>query len=132
MSYGISVRYLALFCLSSVIDGFEWFWMGSLQKNIQLILEFLKASSLVLYFSCYTLMTFSMLLSVIFKCNICNMLMILLLSSLIIANNWSLLLNLNLIYKAPWTGAGSVLLISMLEKLNLFHFTCLITLVLLM
>ena len=28
------VRYLALFLLFSVIDGFEWFWMGSLQKNI--------------------------------------------------------------------------------------------------
>ena len=24
------VRYLALFCLFSVIDGFEWFWVGSL------------------------------------------------------------------------------------------------------
>ena len=28
------------------------------------------------------------------------------------------LLSLNLIYKTPWTGAGSGLLISMLEKLN--------------
>ena len=28
------VRYLALFLLSSVIDGFEWFWMESLHKNI--------------------------------------------------------------------------------------------------
>ena len=26
----------------SVIDGFEWFWMGNLLKNIQLMLEFLK------------------------------------------------------------------------------------------
>ena len=30
------VRYLALFLLFSVIDGFEWLWMGSLHKNIQL------------------------------------------------------------------------------------------------
>ena len=36
------VRYLALFLLFSVIDGFKWFWMESLHKNIQLILEFLK------------------------------------------------------------------------------------------
>ena len=30
------VRYLVLFLLFSVIDSFEWFWMGSLCKNIQL------------------------------------------------------------------------------------------------
>ena len=29
----IQVRYLALFLLSSVIDGFEWFQMESLHKN---------------------------------------------------------------------------------------------------
>ena len=34
------VRYLALFLHFSVIDGFELFWMESLQKNIQLMLEF--------------------------------------------------------------------------------------------
>ena len=45
------VRYLALFLLFSVIDDFEWFWMGSLHKNIQLMLEFLKAPFLVLHFS---------------------------------------------------------------------------------
>ena len=39
------VRYLALFLLYSVIDGFGWFWMESLPKNIQLMLEFLKARS---------------------------------------------------------------------------------------
>ena len=59
------VRYLALFLLFSVIEGFEWFWMGSLQKNIQLMLEFLNAPFLVLHFSYYTLMTFLMMLSVI-------------------------------------------------------------------
>ena len=41
------VRYLALFLLFSVVDGFEWFWMESLHKNIQLLLEFLKAPFLV-------------------------------------------------------------------------------------
>ena len=59
------IRYLALFLLFSVIDDFEWFWMESLHKNIQLMLEFLKAPFLVLHFSYYTLITFLMMLSVI-------------------------------------------------------------------
>ena len=59
------VRYSALFLLFSVIDNFEWFWMESLHKNIQLMREFLKAPSLLLHFSYYTLMTFLMMLSVI-------------------------------------------------------------------
>ena len=58
---------------SGVIDGFEWFWMGSLHKNIQLIMEFRKAPFLVRHFSYYTLMTFLMMLSVI----LLSMLMIL-------------------------------------------------------
>ena len=37
---------------------------------------------------------------------------------LICGNNLNWLLNLNLIYETLWTGAGSGLLISMLEKLN--------------
>ena len=44
------IRYLALFCLFVVICSFEWFWMGSHSKNIQLILLFLKAPLLVLHF----------------------------------------------------------------------------------
>ena len=51
---------------------------------------------------------------------------------LICGNNQNWLLNLNLIYKILWTGAGSGLLISMLEKHNLFRLTSLTTLVLLM
>ena len=43
-------RYLALFLLFSVIDGFERFWMKSLHKNIRLMLECLKGSFLVLHF----------------------------------------------------------------------------------
>ena len=39
--------------------------MGSLHKNIQLMLEFLKVLFLVLHFSCHTLMTFLIVLSVI-------------------------------------------------------------------
>ena len=42
-------RHITLFCLLSVIDSFEWFWMGSLHKIIQLMLEFLKAPFLVHY-----------------------------------------------------------------------------------
>ena len=109
------VRYLALFLLFSVIDSFEWFWMGSLHKNIQLILEFLKAPFLVLHFSYYTLMTFLMMLSVI----LLSMLMILLFilsvtRHLICGNNLNWLLNLNLIYKILWIGGRRALLISML------------------
>ena len=55
------VRYLALFFYLSVIGSFSWFWTGSLHKNIQLMLEFLKGSTLDLLFSYYTLMTFLML-----------------------------------------------------------------------
>ena len=67
------VRYLALFPLFSVINGFKWFWMGRLHKNIQLMLGFLKASFLVLHFCYYKLMTFLIILSVI----VLSMLMIL-------------------------------------------------------
>ena len=68
------VRYLAFFHLFSVIDSFKSFWMESLHRNIQLMLEFLKGPFLVLYFSYYTLMTFLMMIPVI----LLSMLMILL------------------------------------------------------
>ena len=64
-SYGISGQIFGLFLLFSVIDSFMWFWMGSLHKNIQLMLEFLEGPFLVLHFSYYTLMTILMMLSVI-------------------------------------------------------------------
>ena len=125
------VRQLDLFLLFSVINGFEWFWMESLQKNIQLMLEFLKAPFLVLNFSYYTLMTFLMMLSV----RLLSMLMILLsilsaIRHLICCNNLNWLLNLNLISETLWTGVRSGLLISMLGKLSWFNFTGLITMVL--
>ena len=93
------VRYLALFLLFSVIDCFEWFWMESLPENIQLILEFLKALFLVLYFSCHRLMTFLTMVSVI----LLSVLMILIsivsvIRYLICGNNLNWLLKLNLIY----------------------------------
>ena len=96
----LQVRHLDLFLLFSVIDGFEWFWMEGLHKNIQLMVEFLKAPFLGLHFSCYTLMTFLTMLSVI----LLSMLMILLfilsvIRHLICGNNLNWLLNLNLIYE---------------------------------
>ena len=101
-------RYFALFILFSVIDDFKWFWMASLYKNIQLMLEFLKALFLGLHFSYYTLMTFLMMLSVI----LLSMLMILLsilsvIRHLISGNSLNWHLNLSLIYKTLWTGAKS-------------------------
>ena len=106
------VRCLAIFLLFLVIDGIKWFWMGSPDKKIQLMLEFLKAPALVLHFSYNTLMTFLMMLSVI----LLSMLLILLsilsvIRHLICGNNLNWLLNLNLIYETLWTGAGSGLLI---------------------
>ena len=65
--YKIQVRYLALFLLLSVIDSFEWFWMGRPHKNILLMLKFLKAPFLGLLFSCYVLFIFLIMLSVILE-----------------------------------------------------------------
>ena len=72
-----------------------------------------------LHFSCYTLMTFLMMLSVI----LLSMLMIL----TICGNNWNWLVNLNLICRTLWIGVRSCLLISMLGKLSWFSLTGLIT-----
>ena len=113
------VRYLALFLLFSVIGGFGWFCMGKLRKNIQLMLEFLKAPFLVLLFSYYTLMIFLMMLSIILQSMLMISLSILgVIRYLICGNNFNWLLKLDLIYATLWTGAGSSLLISMQEKLN--------------
>ena len=116
-----------------LIDDFEWCWLGSFHKNIQMMLEFLKALFLVLHFYYYTYITFLMMLFVM----LLSLVMILLstvsvIRHLICGNNWRWILNLNLIYEILWAGAGSDLLISMLEKLKLFRLTGIITLVLLM
>ena len=60
---GISGQVFGLFPLFSVIEGFGWFWMGSLPRNTLLMLEFLKVPFLVLHFY-YTLMTFMMVLKI--------------------------------------------------------------------
>ena len=126
------VRYLALFILLSVIDGFGWFWIASLHKNNQLMMGVLKAPSLVLNFSYYTLMIFLMMLSVALLSMLMMLLSILsVIRHPICGNNFNWLLNLNVIYKILWAGARSDLLISMLRKLSWFRLTSLITLVLL-
>ena len=123
-SYGVSGQIFGLILSFSVIDGFKWFWTETLQMNIQLMLEFLKAPFLVLDFSYYTLMTLLTMVSVIFL----SMLMILLsilsvIMHLICGNNLNWLLNLNLIYETLWTGVRNGLLISMLRKLSWFCLT---------
>ena len=104
-SYRISGQIFGLFLLLSVIDDFQWFWIESLHKNIQLMREFLKGPFLVLHFSCCILMTFLMMLSMI----LLSMLMILLsvlsvIGHLICGNNLNWLLNLNLIYETHGLG----------------------------
>ena len=122
LKWEFQVRYLTLYLLFSVIDGFKWFWMESLHNNIQLMLEFLKGQFLVLNVSYYTLMTFQMMLSVI----LLSVLMILLstLICVICGNNLNWLLNLNLIYETLWTGARNGLLISQLVPFGRFNNTC--------
>ena len=68
------IRYLVICHIFSLVDGFAWFWIGSLYNNTQLMLRFLKALFLVLNLSYYTLMTFLMMLSV----TLSSMLMIIL------------------------------------------------------
>ena len=93
-------RYLALFLLFSLIHDFEWFWMESLHKNIQLMQEFLKAPHLVLHFSYYTLIIFLTMLSVILLAMLMILLSILsVIGHLICGINLNWLLNLNLIYE---------------------------------
>ena len=111
-SYGISGQIISgqvsLFLLFLIIDGFEWFWIESLHKNIQLILEFLKAPFLVLHFSCYTIMTFLTMSSVILLSMLMILLFILIVTRhLTCGNNLNWLVNLNLIYKTLWTGVRS-------------------------
>ena len=107
---------------------------GSLNKNIQLMSVFLKAYYYVLCFWYHTLMAFLMKM---FFVILLSMQMILL-STLSVTrlqiggNNQGWPLNCNRVWKTLWTGAGSGLLISLLQKFNLFHLTGQKTVVLLM
>ena len=73
-SYGIADQIFGL--ISSFFSNSQLLMVldGNLHKNIQLMLEFLRVSLLVLHFSYYTLMTSLMMLTVI----LLSMLMILL------------------------------------------------------
>ena len=94
------VGYLALYLMLSLRDGFELFWMESLYKNVQLMLEFLKAPFLVLHFSYCISMIFMMMLSVILLSMLIILLSILsVIRHLTCGNNLNWLLNLNLIYE---------------------------------
>ena len=61
--YGSSSQIYGLILSFLSKDGFRWFWMGSLHKNIQLLLEFIKAPFFVQHFSYYALMNYLMMLS---------------------------------------------------------------------
>ena len=128
------LRYFALFLLFSVIDGFELFWMAGLHKDIQLMLQFLKALSMVLQFSyyIYTLMIFLMLYVILLSLLMRLLSILSAIRHLICGNNLNWLLNLNLIYETLWTGARKGLLISMVGILNWFYLIGLITVVALM
>ena len=120
------VRCLVVFFFL-VIDGFVWFWMESLYKNILLMLEFLKAPFFVLHFSCYTLMTWW---CYVWYCYLCWQYYSL--SGIwFVATAW--IGFWTWIWSTRhWAEVRSGLLISMLGKLNWFYFMCLITMVLLM
>ena len=121
-------------CSTRYIQGLNMVWHTSLlHKRKYYSLIALRGPFLVLNFSCYTLITFLIMLCVI----LLSMLMVLLstlnvMRPLIFGNSENWLPNLNLIYETLWTGAVSGLLISILEKLSLSCLTGLMTVVLLM
>ena len=105
--------------MKGIIDGFEWVWMESLRKNIQLILVLLKAPFLVLHFYYATPMTFLMILSVISLYTLMILLSTLTVIRHLICGNKAPRLDSDLPGIADWAATG--LLISLLEKFNLFH-----------
>ena len=92
-------RYLALFLLFLVIDGFKLFWMESLHKDIQLMLEFLQAPFLVLHFFCYTLMTLTMSSVILLSVMMILLSILSVIGHLICGNNLNWRLSFNLIYE---------------------------------
>ena len=73
---------------------------GKSSQKFQLMLEFLKAPFLVLHFSCCTLLTFLMMISVILLSMLSIVLFVLsVIRHLICGNNLNWLLDLNLIYE---------------------------------
>ena len=129
------VGYLILFLLFSAIGVFKYFKMGSLYKNIQLMLEFLKgpffflSGTLFLLFindlpddAIYNIAIYADDTTLYSKCDQAS-------------NLWQQLeqaseLEFDLRETMDW--AGSRLLVSMLEKLNWFYLIGVTILVLLM
>ena len=105
--------------MKGIVDGFEWVWMGSLRKNIQLILVLPKAPFLVLHFSYATPMTFLMILSVISLYTPMILLCTLTVIRHLICGSKASRLDSDLRGIADCAGTG--LLISLLEKFSLFH-----------
>ena len=128
-SYGISGHIFHLICFLSVIDNVRLFWTGSLHKNILLVLKFLKAP---FFFPTLFLLHINDLPDDI----ICNIPIYAddttLYSKCDQASDLWQQLELASETVNLWTEAGSGLLNWMLEKLNWFCLTSLITLVLLM
>lgn len=62
-SWGISGQLFNL--IYSVMNSIVWFWMGSVQKSVLLMLFLLKAQFLVILLSGYTLIIFLMMPTVI-------------------------------------------------------------------
>ena len=91
----LQLEYLAIFHTFSIIYGFEWYLMGILPKDIQLVLELLKVLFLDLHFSYCIILTYLMM-----SVRLLFMLMMLLsdTTNLICGNNMSWLLNLNPTY----------------------------------
>ena len=106
--------------------------MGSLNKDIQLMVAFLKAPFLALHHSsCYTFdLPGDVICNIAIYADYTTILSVI--RHLICGKNLNWLLNLNLIYETLWTGVRSGLLISVLGKLSWFHLTGLITMVLFM
>ena len=118
-----------------VTKSFKWFWMGIPCISIPLITVFYKFPFLVLRCTLYTLLIFLMMLSVILLCMLLLCSTLIAMKLLIFDNNYGRLLNMKLTCETVWTvctGAGSALLISVLEKLSLCHLTIRVAVVLLM
>ena len=113
------IGYLVLFCHLLLINYFKWFLKGSLCKNMESMLVFLKALYLVLKCPYYTLVTFLMILSVV----LLSTLMILL--ATLSARNLYLASKLNLIYETwhwgrncPDLSNGKSQLVSQFKSAN--------------
>ena len=90
------VRHLALFLLFSIIGSFELLWVENLHNNLQLMLEFLETSFLILHFSYHALTIFLKMLSLILlSMQMILLTIVLVIRHLICGNNLKLLVDFN-------------------------------------